>query len=181
MPQLSQEPEGGSVREALKRYARLEEAEIRRLRDTVEGLPDSRSRVMACDFLLNWHPEAEGWNWDKICGNPSLSKKARALTLALTEERQRQLKDVLLRACNLLSFEEAAYEAGLAKLERDLMGSEPAFGDLKEVEEASRESAESYHTIYRSLRRAGWPGIEGGSREGLEKLTQAITMLNPPD
>lgn len=180
----TQEP----TRDVLWRYVRLTPLELRALRGQLSALATAEEdgsgylhRAWACELVLRWHPEAAEWEWERIYSSPNLWMKGRAVGLALMEWENADLREVLLRATQLLTFEQETFEKGLEELDRDLMGHDPNFGHLLRVEKASRESPESYHTVYRALTRVGWPGIEDGTRAGLRKLTRAIMWLSDGD
>lgn len=186
MPQLSQEPEGGSVREALKRYARLEEAEVRALRDALESLPEEEARrcqfgdvrVIACNQLLKWHPEAKSWNWERILTESNqreyeLPAYGNALHISLLSGSDESLREVLLRADAYLHLDTDEVEVELRKWTRG-EEQDPTFGDGLIAEEGLVEDHDGYDTTYNELDNLGWPGIREGTREGLKKLAEAI-------
>ncbi|MCS3831233.1 hypothetical protein GGP91_003334 [Salinibacter ruber] len=186
MPQLSQEPEGGSVREALKRYARLEEAEVRALRDALEGFPEEEARmcqfgdvrVIACNKLLEWHPEAKSWNWERILSESNqreyeLPAYGHALYNSLLSDSNESLREVLLRADAYLHLDTDEVEGELRKWTRG-QEQDPTFEDALTAEEGLVEDHDGYDTTYNELDNLGWPGIREGTREGLKKLAEAI-------
>ena len=182
---LTEEP----TREVLRRYVRLTPMELRALRGQLRALAANEEdegaylhRAWTCELVLGWHPEAAGWEWRRIYNSPNISRKGRAVAVALEQRKNASLREVLLRATQLLTFEQGTFEKGVEKLNRDLMGHDPTVRRLlQQAVEPAREAPDDYHTVYRALTRIGWPGIEQGTRGGLRKLTRAIMWLSDDD
>lgn len=171
------------ARDILHRYARLNPDELRPLFAYFkEGRRNGNlHRALMIEQLLRWHPEAAEWEWDKLFTTSGLRRKAFAVFVALEENSEADLNTVLKEANALWDYNHSEYEEARRELDKDLMGAEPKFGELLKIEREARGDDSQYHTVYRALKRVGWPGLQNGTREGLEKLVRAILWVSPDE
>jgi hypothetical protein len=134
-----------------------------------------RRLAQMCDKILAWHPEAAGWNWDKILGNATLRGHAKAVQGALNNYPNQDPTNILRTAAAYYGYDPEQHEEAIEEYRREKTEKE-SFPDVSDWEAWTETIWDGYdedanrQAVGKQYRDAGWTG----GRDELEKLTEAI-------